>query len=105
MQNYLGQVDGNTIFLLPGCGPGVMGNLTSLFFVSRACKYSLEKVASPSKRIVSPSTPLDNFASVKYVTEMLGTYPIAGIHETVRYCNVIYITCSRCGCNNTLQEA
>ena len=33
----------------------------------------------------------------KCYLEMLGTYPIAGMHETVRYCNVICMTYTRCG--------
>ena len=33
--------------------------------------------------------------------EMLDTYSIAGICKTVRYWNVIYMTCSRYGWNNT----
>ena len=41
-----------------------------------------------------------NECQVQY-QEMLGTYPIAGIHETVRYWNVIYMTRSRYGWNNT----
>ena len=42
-----------------------------------------------------------NKSQVPYL-EMLGTYyPTAGIHETVRYSNVIYMTCNRYGWNNT----
>ena len=41
-----------------------------------------------------------NTCQVPYL-EMLGTCPTAGIHETVRYWNVIYTTRSRYGWNNT----
>jgi len=37
--------------------------------------------------------------------EMLGTYPTAGIHETVRYWNVIYMTCSVAGMTGITQDA
>ena len=33
--------------------------------------------------------------------EMFYTRPVAGIHETVRYGDVIYMTCSIYGWNNT----
>lgn len=63
-------------------------------------RYNVMKCQVQSMSGTSLGTYHKMLATNKYQVsclEILGSYPTAGLHETVKYLNVICMTCSRYG--------